>query len=114
MVRYKPEKVNGTLFLVAENDQIKIGTINNVVDAIGGEIYTIEYDQEQRTQPWLQTDDGMLEVDVREVITTLNYTEEFASELRNYDMETDRYGLPTRTVEFANGFIDILEQQGSS
>lgn len=114
MVRYKPKKVDGTLFLVAGNDRIEIGTVDHVVDAIGGEIYTIEYDQKQRTQPWIEIDEGVLEINVREAITTLNYTEEFASELRNYSMGNDRYGIPTRTVEFANGFIDILEQQGSS
>jgi hypothetical protein len=27
-------------------------------------------------------------------------------------MSTDRYGLPERTVEFANEFVDILEEQG--
>lgn len=114
MTRYEPECVDGTLFLVSEDDRIEVGLITDVVDAIGGDTHTIEYGQKQRTQPWLDTDDGTLEIDVRETVTTLNHTEEFASELRDYDMATDRYGLPTRTVEFATRIVDILEQQGSS
>ncbi len=111
MTRYEPECVDGTLFLVGD-DRIEVGTIDDIVAAIGGDTYTIEYDEKQRTQSWLDTDDGALEVDVRETVTTLYHTEEMVSELRDYDMDTDRYGLPTRTVEFSNRFVDILEQQG--
>lgn len=111
MVRYEPECVDGTLFLVGD-DRIEVGTVDDIVAAIGGDTYTIEYDEKQRTQSWLDTDDGTLEIDVRETVTTLYHTEEMVSELREYDMGTDRYGLPTRTVEFSNRFVDILEQQG--
>lgn len=114
MARYEPECENGTLFLAAGNERIEIGTVDDVVDAIGGETYAIEYDEKQRTQSWLNTDDGVLEIDVRESVRSLSHTEETVSKLREYDMETDRYGLPTRTVEFTNEFVDILEQQGKS
>lgn len=114
MARYEPECADDTLFLSAEHDRIEVGTVDDIVDAIGGETYAIEYDEKQRTQSWLDTDEGILEIDVRETVTTLAHTEETVSKLHEYDMETDRYGLPTRTVEFANEFIDILEQQGKS
>ncbi|UPM42706.1 hypothetical protein [Halocatena salina] len=114
MARYEPECVDDTLFLSADTERIEIGTIDDIVAAIGGETYTIEYDEKQRTQAWLNTDKGVLEIDVRETVTTLPHTEETVSKLQQYDMETDRYGLPTRTVEFTNEFVDILEQQGRS
>ncbi|WP_435361785.1 hypothetical protein [Haloarchaeobius sp. DFWS5] len=114
MKRYEPECEDGTLFLVADGDRVEVGTVDDVVDAVGGETYTIEYDEKQRKQPWLDTDEGRHEIDVRETVTTLPHTAEMVSELRNYDMSTDRYGLPTRTVEFANKLVDIIEQQGSS
>ncbi|EJN57739.1 hypothetical protein HSB1_41000 [Halogranum salarium B-1] len=108
--------MDDTLFLVSEDDgtRIEVGTVDDIVDAVGGETYVIEYDDHQRTQPWLQTDDGVLEIDVREVATTLPHTEDTAAELADYDMSTERYGLPTRTVEFANRLVDTLERQGSS
>lgn len=112
MERYEPECKDGTLFLVAEDDRVEIGAVDDVVDALGGDTYVIEYDEKQRTQPWLETDDGTLDVDVREAVTTLPHSPEAVDELREYDMGTDRYGLPTRTYEFANLLADILEQQG--
>lgn len=115
MTRYEPECVDGELRLAADdvNDRLEVGTLDDVVDAVGGEVHTIEYDRKQRTQPWLDVSDGVLEIDVREAATTLRHTETFVAQLREYSMDTDRYGLPARTVEFANGLVDILERQGS-
>lgn len=114
MKRYTPEDVDGTLFLVDdEGVRLEIGTVDDVVAAVGGETYTIEYDDKQRTQPWVQTD-GVLEIDIRETATTLPHTEETVGELVKFDMETGRYGLPTRTVEFADRLVEIFERQGNS
>jgi hypothetical protein len=112
MQRYEPECVDGDLFLVADEDRLEVGAVDDVVDAVGGETYVIEYDERQRTQPWLDDDDGILEIDVRETATSLNHTPETVSDLREYDMGTEKYGLPARTVEFANRLVDILERQG--
>ncbi len=114
MKRYVPECEDGTLFLVAEDDRVEIGTVDHIVAAVGGERYSITYDQKQRTQPWLDTDDGEFGIDVRETVTTMYHTEATVSKLREYDMGTERYGMPTRTVKFADEFVDILEQQGST
>lgn len=115
MKRYEPECVDGTLFLVAGDDRVEVGAVDDVVAAMGGETFDLEYDELQRTQPWLPTDeDGVLEVDVRETATTLPHTPEMVAELREYDMGTDRYGLPTRTVKFADMLDDILRQQGAT
>ena len=114
MQRYEPECANGTLFLVAGDDRIEVGAIDDVVDAMGGDTYSIQYDEKQRTQPWLETDDGRLDIDVRETVTSLPFTPEQVSELREYDMGTDRYGLPARTYEYANMLVDVLDQQGDN
>ena len=113
MKRYKPKCENETLFLVAEDDQVMVGEIDDILAAIGSDTYAIEYDEKQLAQPWLDTNDGVLNIDVRESVTTITHTGEFVSELREYDMTTERYGLPKRTVKFADFFIDILEQQGA-
>lgn len=114
MKRYEPQCENGTLFLVAGDDRIEVGAVDDVVDAMGGDTFSIEYDEKQRTQPWLETDDGRLDIDVRETVTTLPFTPEQVSELREYDMGTDRYGLPTRTYEYANMLVDVLDRQGDN
>ena len=115
MTRYEPECRDGALFLVGDDDgdRVEVGAVDDVVAAAGGETYTITYDERQRTQPWLDTDDeGRLDVDVRETATTLTHTEELVADLREHDMGTERYGLPTRTVVFADHLVGILERQG--
>lgn len=113
MKQYEPECQDGSLFLVEGSDRLEVGAIDDIVDAVGGETYEIEYGDEQRMQPWLDTEDGILEIDVRDAVTTMTHTSELVSEIREYDMNTDRYGVPTRTVEFADRFVDILDQQGA-
>lgn len=113
MKQYEPERRDGSLYLVCEGHSVEIGTVDDIVDVIGGETYEIEYGEEQRAQPWLDTEDGVLEIDTRDAVTSMTHTPEFVSDLEEYDMATDRYGLPTRTVEFAHGMIDILERQGA-
>ncbi|EMA37297.1 hypothetical protein [Halococcus hamelinensis] len=114
MRRYEPECEGETLFLVAADDRVEVGEVDDIVAAVGSDTYTIEYDEKQRTQPWLDTDDGVLDIDVRESVTTITHTGEFVSGIREYDMTTERYGLPRRTVEFADRFVDVLERQGTN
>lgn len=114
MKRYEPKCRNGTLFLVAEDDEVEVGTVEDVVAAVGSETYAIEYDERQRKQPWLETDDGVLKIDVREAVTTMTHAEALIAELRRFDTETEKYGLSERTVKFADLFVAILERQGSS
>jgi len=114
MKRYTPEVRDDTLFLVHEDEVVEVGTLTDIVDAVGGETYQIEYDERQQAQPWLDTDDGMLEIDVRDSVTEMTHTPDFVSELKEFGMDSARYGMPTRTVEFADRFVDILEQQGSN
>lgn len=116
MTRYVPNCADGRLTLVSEagDDRVEVGAIDDVLAAIGDDTHSIEYDHRQRTQPWLDTDDGTLEIDVREAVTTLPHTGETVDELREYDMSTERYGLPLRTVKFANELLDILDAQGDA
>lgn len=116
MTRYEPACEDGTLYLVADDreDRVEVGPVDDVVAAIGGDAYTIEYDERQRAQPWHDLDDGRLEVDVRDAVTTLPHTPDLVDDLREHGMGTDQYGIPARAVAFADRFVDILEQQGKT
>jgi hypothetical protein len=113
MTRYTPVCEDDTLYLVGEDngDRVEIGAVEDVVHAVGGETHTIEYDEKQRTQPWLETVEGTLDIDVREAVTLLPHTAKTVEELRGYGMDTDRDGLPARTVAFANVVVDILNRR---
>lgn len=111
MERYEPECMNGTVFLVSGGDRVEIGSLDDIVSAMGGDEFSIEYDEKLRTQPWLDADDGTLDVDVRETVLELPFTAEQVAELRDYGMSTDRYGLPRRTYEYSNLLAAVLDRQ---
>lgn len=113
MKQFKPECEEGTLLLVADDERVEIGAVDQIVDAIGGETFTLEYDEEQQTQPWLDLDENnALEIDVREAVTSMHHSEDLVSDLREHDLSIDRYGIPERAMVFANRFVDILNEQG--
>lgn len=113
MKQYKPKCEEGTLLLVADDEQVEIGAVDQIVDAIGGETFTLEYDEEQQTQPWLDLDENnALEIDVREAVTTMHHPEDLVSDVRKHDLSIDRYGIPERAMVFADKFVDILNEHG--
>ncbi|WP_254280622.1 hypothetical protein [Haloarcula marina] len=113
MDRYNPVVNDGMLLLETEDDSLKVGTIPNIIDSIGGPKYTITYEKRQQTVAWLDSDsDGKFTIDVVEAVTTMGHRSDAIDDLREYDMSTEKFGIPERTVEFAELFVDILEQQG--
>lgn len=115
MKRYETHIKGGTVYLETDDGDLQIGDIDTIVDVIGDETYTISYDEQQRTQAWLETDnDGKMTFDVRETIGDLSYRSEFVDKMRSTELSEVKYGLPERTVEFAETIVSIFEQQGSS
>ncbi|MUV56067.1 hypothetical protein, partial [Halogeometricum sp. CBA1124] len=82
MIRYEPETENETLFLRGGDDRLEVGRVDDVGGRSRRRDVHHRVDERQRRQPWLETDEGVLEVDVREAATTLGHTAEAVSELR--------------------------------
>ncbi|WP_207589875.1 hypothetical protein [Halomontanus rarus] len=115
MDRYETRINDGTVYLETDDDELEIGDLETIIEVIGGETYTVSYDERQRTQSWLETDDdGAMTVDVRETIEELPHQREVVAKLQAADHSQAKYGLPERTVEFANEIVAILDQQGAS
>lgn len=112
MTRYAIEDRNGRLVATGDGETLPIGTMDDVVAGIGGETYTISYDETQQTQPWLETTDGDLEIDVRDAVTTLRFGQEVFDALAGASMDESKYGMPERSVKFADIVVDIWEEQG--
>jgi hypothetical protein len=56
----------------ATGDSVTIGSVDAVVEAVGGEEYVLQYDDDAASTPWLSTDaDGTLTVDVRSAMDDL-------------------------------------------
>lgn len=114
MARYEVENRNGTLWAVSSEGEVVIGDMDDVITSVGSETYTITYDEAQRTHPWLETDDGDLEIDVRDAVSSMRFSDETLEQFAGVSMDTSKYGLPERTVRFAETMIDIWEQQGAA
>lgn len=114
MATYEVEDRNGTLWAVSGDGELEIGELDDVVAAVGGETYTITYDEAQRKHPWLETDDGELEISVRDAVSSFRFDDETLAQFGDVSMDTTKYGLPERTVEFAEAVIGIWDRQGTT
>ncbi|XVH33162.1 hypothetical protein ACNS7O_16425 (plasmid) [Haloferacaceae archaeon DSL9] len=115
MQRYETHIDGGTVYLETGDGRLEIGDLDTIVDVIGGETYAITYTDRQRTHAWLDTDDdGSMTFDVRAVVSDMSHRSEFVRRMQSIDLSKAKYGVPERTVEFAEEIVSILEQQGSS
>ncbi|OVE85212.1 hypothetical protein [Natronolimnobius baerhuensis] len=113
--RYEGVVDNGTLYLVEDNHQIEIGQMDAVVDLIGGETYTLEYDEKQSAAAWLSTDDdNTITLDVREELVDWVYTEDLIQNITDTSLEqTGDSGHPIRTEVFADMVTSIWDSKGN-
>lgn len=115
MKRYETRIGEGTVYLETDDGELEIGELDAIVDVVGNETYTISYDEHQRTQAWLDTDEaGQITFDVRETVADMSHRGDFVERMRATGLSAERYGLPERTVEYAKEIVDIFEQQGAS
>ena len=114
MKRYETEVQEGILFLKAPEGRLEIGELDDVVELIGGETYTLEYDSRQRQVGWLDTDeDGRLTFEVRETIRETTFDDEFVGTIAEAPAgETTEDGYPKRAATFAHRLTEIWDAKG--
>ena len=114
MKRYATDVRDGVLYVETDDDWLEVGPMDEIRSIMGGETYTIEYDERQRTMDWLDTDsEGRLTFDVRETIEGMDYNEAFVAELAAVDADaTDTDGHPLRASVFADLMTSIWDSKG--
>lgn len=115
MQRYDTRIDGGTLYVEDGQGWLEIGSMDDVCDIVGGETYTLEYDDEARVVGWLQTDeDGTITFDVRETIADMDYDETFVKRMAEESMDrTTEEGYPERTAAFAELMVEIWDSKGN-
>lgn len=78
MERFQTRIDDGIFSIESGNGWLEIGPVAEIIEELG-EIYILEYDDEASSVPWLDTDDGIIEIDVREQLETLSFDQEFVS-----------------------------------
>lgn len=115
MKRYDTRINDGTLYIEDDEDDLEIGTMDDICEILGGESYTIEYNEEAQAAGWLQTDeDGTITFDIPETIDELDYDKTFVQKMvaQPIDQMTPE-GYPLRTVEFADLMAEIWDSKGN-
>lgn len=115
MKRYGTEFRGEDLYLETDDGWIEVGSIEDIHDLVGGETYTLEYDERQRTVGWLDTDsDGTITFEVRETLADMSYDEEFVGNVVSVEEgATDEEGYPLRTSVFADLMTTIWDSKGN-
>lgn len=115
MERHETKIADETLSIEADGDWIEVGEMENIYELVGGETYTIEYDERQRTQSWLNVDEeGQLTFDVRETLAGMDYDDEFVETILQASLDDrDETGYPHRTSLFADLMKKIWDSKGN-
>lgn len=110
--RYGTVVEDGTVYVEADVGRIEVGTIDEIVDLVGGYSWTIEYSEEDRERyPHLDTSDEGLTVDVVDSIHAMTFGEEFVATLKAQpaDIDTGAEGVSPRLGLFVGRLIENLE-----
>ena len=115
MERYDTRIDDGTLYIEVGEDDLEIGSMDDICEILGGETYTLEYEEEAQAAGWLQTDDdGTITFDVRETIDDMDYNETFVEKMAEEPLEaTTPEGYAVRTAEFAELMGEIWDSKGN-
>lgn len=104
MVRYDTDIRDCTLHLKTNDESVVAGPMDDICELVGGETYIVEYDENQRKVAWLDADaDGRISFEVRDTIATMDYNEEFVSEIKVVDTKKTakkgiHYGHPCSPI----------------
>lgn len=115
MERYETRIDDGTLYVEVGDDDLEIGRLEDVYELVGGESYTIEYDEKAQATSWIDTDDdGTFTFDVRETLADMDYNETIVEKLASKPVDaTNADGYPVRTATFAQLMMEIWDSKGA-
>lgn len=115
MRRFESKIDDGTLYVESPNGWIEVGAVDDIVDLVGGETYTIEYGDYAQAVDWVDTDEeGRMSFDVVETIESFSFQEDFIAQLTDVGLDTeDEDGYPMRTSFYADMMTAIWDSKGN-
>ena len=115
MKRYETRFEDGTYAIEADDGWFDVGEVEDIHDLVGGETYTIEYDDQAQAAAWLRTDaDGTITFDVCETLASMTFEQSFVEKVKGTPLDdTDEEGYPLRTVLFTDLMTEIWDSKGN-
>lgn len=112
MVRYETTIVDDTVFVTDGEDRIPVGSLDRILEVVGGPAWTITYSEYEKTHYGdLDTSDEGLTVDVVDTINAMTFDEGFVETLRAQppDPVTDEEDMSPRLGLFVGRLFENLE-----
>ena len=115
MERHETRIDGDPLFIEVGDRDLEIGSLTHICEIVGGERYTIEYDEKAQATSWLSTDDdGTITFDVRETIGDMDYNDTIVEKIAGQPIDvTDEDDYPIRTARFAELMTEIWDSKGA-
>lgn len=116
MDRYHTRIEGETVFIETESEPLEIGDLGEVIELVGGEEYTITYEEDYaKAVDWLDLDeDESMSFDVIETIQSMDFPASFVRALKNRPLDSGGSSEPAeRTVYFATVMQSIWDSKGS-
>ncbi|WP_227378721.1 hypothetical protein [Haladaptatus halobius] len=113
--RYEARLEDDVLHVEHDDGWLKIAPIDDIVELIGGETYTLEYGDRAAAVSWLDTDEhDAISFDVRETVLEFAYSAAFVENLKNCPVdESGESGYPKRAELFADLVTTIWDAKGN-
>ncbi|RJT07175.1 hypothetical protein [Halococcus sp. IIIV-5B] len=113
--RYESRIKDGVFYVQSDNSWLEVGSVDNIVELLGGETYTLEYTNMEASAAWLKTTkDNTIEVNIRDVLKSMSYQGDFVTNLKNCPLNEDSTTEhPKRTELYASLMIEILDSKGN-
>jgi hypothetical protein len=119
MRRHETTVEDGTVYVETDDGRLEVGTLDRIVDAVGGHAWTIEYSEwEREYYDDLDTSDAGLLVDVVDMTEAMTHGESFVEMLRTHPSEPpatagdgrdDEAALSPRMGLFVGKLLENLE-----
>jgi len=112
MTRYGTVVEDGTVYVEADIGTIEVGSVDEIVEILGGPAWTIEYDDEDLERyPQLDTSDAGLTVDVVDSIHAMTFGPAFIETLKAQPLTVDAGDgtMSPRLGLFVGRLIENLE-----
>jgi hypothetical protein len=111
MARYSTVVEDGTVYVGTAEGRIEIAPLDDVLDAVGGPAWTIQYSEAYREQfPTVDTSDEGLVVDVVDILNAMTHSEQFVQTLEAHPTAVpEEETLSPRGGLFVGKLLENLE-----
>ena len=113
MARYETIIEDGTVYVASDGDRLEIGSVDAVLELVGGPSWTIAYTPEEKERhPEMDTSDEGLTVDVVDMMAAMTHGEQFVRALATHPVDApsdDPDAISPRLGLFAGKLLENLD-----